>query len=100
MFNIYGLIFVIIILIPNAIFALKCKGGFENSFHNKFIETAETVGRFGCFIFMFFNIPGTYWGFSSDRAFLLYLAVNSLLAFFYCLVWAVSFNKSSVFRSL
>ena len=89
-----------LLLISNAIFALKCKGGFENSFYNKFIETAETVGRFGCFIFMVFNIPWVCQEFSSGRVFFLYLAVNSLFAFFYCLVCAVSFNKSSVFRSL
>ena len=31
-FNIYGLIFVIIILFPNIIFAYFCKDGFENHY--------------------------------------------------------------------
>ena len=29
-FNLFGLIFVAVIMIPNIIFAVKCKDGFEN----------------------------------------------------------------------
>lgn len=29
-FNVYGLIFVAVIMIPNIIFAVKCKDGFDN----------------------------------------------------------------------
>ena len=35
LFNIYGLIFLAIIMIPNVIFAIKCKDGFENKWNNK-----------------------------------------------------------------
>lgn len=56
--NIYGLIFVVVIMIPNIIFAVKCKDGFQNNWNNKFVEIIEQVGRFGCFAFMILNIPG------------------------------------------
>ena len=46
-FNIYGMIFIIVIMIPNIIFAIKCKDGFNNKFSNKIIETIEQVGRYG-----------------------------------------------------
>ena len=62
--NLFGLIFVAVILIPNIIFAAKCKDGFENKYKNKFIEIIEQTGRFG---FMIFNIPGTCWDFPVTR---------------------------------
>ena len=40
-FNIFGAIFIIIIMIPNIIFAVKCKDGFENKFNSKYIEFAD-----------------------------------------------------------
>lgn len=40
-FNIYGLIFIVIIMIPNIVFALKCKDGFVNKYNNKFVELFE-----------------------------------------------------------
>ena len=33
--NIYGLIIMAMIMIPNIIFAIKCKDGFINKFNNK-----------------------------------------------------------------
>lgn len=57
--NIYGLLFIAIIMIPNVVFAIKCRDGFSNRKINKYLEVAEQIGRFGCFGFMIFNIPGT-----------------------------------------
>ena len=98
--NIFGLIFIIVIMIPNIVFAVKCKDGFANKWNNKFVEIIEQIGRFGCFIFMIINIPGTYLGWRSDEAFAVYLMVNAFLAMSYCLIWMVCFRKSSVFRAL
>lgn len=98
--NLYGLAFIIIIMIPNIIFAIKCKDGFTNKFHNRIVEILEQIGRFGCFIFMVVNVPYTYLGFKSDEAFALYLIIDSVLVFFYCLIWLICFKKNSVFRSL
>ena len=98
--NLYGLVFIIIIMIPNIIFAIKCKNGFTNKFHNKIIEILEQIGRFGCFIFMIVNVPHTSFGFKSDEAFALYLIIDSILVFLYCLIWLICFKKNSIFRSL
>lgn len=98
--NIFGLVFMVIIMIPNIIFALKCRDGFENRQKNKFIEVLEQVGRYGCFAFMVINIPGTWFGFRSDEAFALYLIVDAVLIIAYCVIWAVCFRKSGVFRAL
>ena len=98
--NLYGLVFIIIIMIPNIIFAIKCKNGFTNKFHNKIIEILEQIGRFGCFIFMIVNVPHTSFGFKSDESFALYLIIDSILVFLYCLIWLICFKKNSIFRSL
>lgn len=98
-FNIFGLIFIAVIMIPNIIFGLTYKGGFENKFNNKYLELAEQIGRFGCFGFMIINIPGTCLGWQSDGAFTLYLIVDALLTAVYCIIWAVCFKKSSIFRA-
>ena len=90
----------VVILIPNIIFAVKCKDGFENKWNNAAVETIEQIGRFGCFGFMIFNIPGTWSGWWSDEAFAVYLVTDALLVVLYCLVWIVCFRKSSMFRAL
>lgn len=99
-FNVFGLIFMAVILIPNILFAVKCKDGFENKWKNRTVETVEQIGRFGCFGFMIFNIPGTWFGWWSDEAFAVYFVVDALLVGLYCLVWIVCFRKSSLFRAL
>lgn len=99
-FNVFGLIFIAIIMIPNIVFALKRKDGFENKWDNKFVEIIEQIGRFGCFGFMIINIPGTFFGWWSDEAFALYLIVNIILVTLYCAIWIICFKKNSIFRAL
>ena len=78
-FNIFGLVFIIIIMIPNIVFAIKFKDGFENKWNNKTVEILEQIGRFGCFGLMIINIPNTWFGWWSDEAFAVYLIVNAIL---------------------
>ena len=98
--NVFGLVMVAVIMIPNILFAMKCKDGFMNKWNNKSVETVEQIGRFGCFGFMIINIPGTWFGWWSDEAFAVYLVVDAVLVTLYCVIWAVCFRKSSVFRAL
>ena len=98
--NVFGLVMVAVIMIPNILFAMKCKDGFVNKWNNKSVETVEQIGRFGCFGFMIIKIPGTWFGWWSDEAFAVYLVVDAVLVTLYCVIWAVCFRKSSVFRAL
>lgn len=98
--NIFGLIFIVVIMIPNIIFAIRCKDGFENKWKNKYVEMIEQVGRFGCFGFMIMNIPGTWYGWWSDEAFAIYLIMDVILVLLYCIIWIICFKKNSVFRAL
>lgn len=90
----------VVIMIPNIVFAVRCKEGFENRWNNKAIEIIEQIGRFGCFGFMIFNVPGTWFGWWSDEAFAVYLIIDSLLIALYCVIWVVCRKKNSVFRAL
>lgn len=99
-FNAFGLAFIAVIMIPNIIFAVNCKEGFENRWKNKAIEIIEQIGRFGCFCFMIFNVQGTWFGWWSDEAFAIYLIVDSLLIVLYCIIWVICWKKNNVFRAL
>ena len=98
--NIFGLIFLVIIMVPNIIFAIKCKEGFENKWNNKLLEFTEQVGRYGCFGFMIINIPGTFFGWWSEEAFVVYLVVAAFLVILYCIIWIACWKNNSVFRAL
>ena len=87
-------------MVPNIIFAIKCKNGFENTYRNKAAEIIEQIGRFGCFGFMIFNIPGTWFGWWSDEAFAIYLIINTLLAASYCIMWIIFWKKNNSARAL
>ena len=105
-FNIYGLVFMVVIMIPNIIYAIKHKENFENiskwknDKFKKATEILEQIGRYGCFTFMIFNFPGTYFGWIFQKAFLIYLSVNIILIFIYCLIWKICFNSNTNFKSI
>ena len=52
-----------IIMIPNIVYAVKHKDNASANGINKAIIIAEQIGRYGCFVFMIFNIPYTYFNF-------------------------------------
>ena len=99
-FNVFGLVFIVIIMIPNIVFAVRCKDDFENKWNNKVIELIEQIGRFGCIGFMIFNVPGTWFGWWSNEAFAIYLIIDFLLIFLYCAIWFIFWKKNNVFRAL
>lgn len=99
-FNIYGLIFVIIILFPNIIFAYSYKDGFENYYENKLVEIMEQIGRFGCFISMFLVIPFLNKGFWFKSGKIIYVALGIVLIILYCIGWIIFWKEDSVRKSL
>ena len=99
-FNPFGLVFITIIMIPNIVFAIRCKDGFTNNYRNKTVELVEQIGRFGCFGFMIFNIPGTWFVWASNESFALYLILDTLLVTLYCVLWIVCWKKKGIFKAL
>ena len=98
--NIFGAISMLIIMIPNIIYAIKNRDAFANKWTNKTVEILEQVGRIGCFGFTVFNIPGTWFGWWSDEAFAIYLIFNTVLIVVYCLIWIICFRKNTFFRAI
>ena len=99
-FNVFGLVFMIIIMIPNIVFAIKKGRETEHKWKNKAVEIIEQTGRVGCFAFMIFNIPGTGFGFSSGEAFAAYLIIDAVLVLSYCALWIILRKKRNTFRAL
>lgn len=99
-FNLYGLIFIIIIMIPKIIFAIKYKNRFKNNQINILAKITEQIGRFGCIAFMIINIPGITYGCPTQRLFSLYIVINSMLIAIYCAIWVICFQSNSTFKAL
>lgn len=99
-FNYYGLAVMAVVMIPNIIYAVKNKGNVADTYNNKLATVAEQVGRYGCFVFMIFNIPYSYFNFWFDYAIIVYLAVNGGLCLAYLIFWIICRNKSGKLRAL
>lgn len=99
-FNLTGLIFVVVLLIPNIIYAATNKDGFADKFHNKLVETGEQIGRFGCFVLMFIQLPFVTLGYIYDGAQTLYLILGIVLLVLYCGGWIVFRKGNSVAKAL
>lgn len=96
--NLYGLLFVILLLIPNIVYGLTHRGGVEVQYHNKLMETLEQVGRFGCMFFMIFQFPWTaYCACGARNA---YLILGGVLMAAYWLGWVVFWKSNSMEKAL
>lgn len=99
-FNYYGLAIIAIIMIPNIVYAIKCKDEFKNLYTNKVVEILEQIGRFGCFVLMIFNIPCTYFNFWFEYALWIYIGINGGLCIAYIIFWIICRKNDSIFKAL
>ena len=100
-FNPIGLAFVAVLMIPNLVYAAKCRDGFVNAPSlPKWLLVLEQIGRFGCLAAMIFSPPGTAIGFPSKAAFVVYLVGSSALLLAYCATWALCFHRNSLARAI
>ena len=99
-FNYYGLAIVLILMMPNIIFAIKRKEEFSNNYKNKAVEIMEQIGRYACFFLMIFNVPHTYLNFWFDYALVVYLTVNGCLCLAYLTFWVICWNRQGKLRAL
>lgn len=96
--NMFGIIIVVLILIPNIIYAIKFRGA-QNGCSNKWMNMLEQIGRYACMLFMVLNIFGEY-GFASVEAFLLYMFGNIVLLLAYWIVWVLYFVRQTMWKSI
>lgn len=98
-FNYYGLVIMVVIMIPNIIYAIKHKNQVA-VYDNKVAIAFEQIGRYGSFVFMIINIPYTYIGFWFSFGKIFYITVNAFLLLGYCLSWIVLWNKNGIVKAL
>lgn len=99
-FNYYGLIVMVIIMIPNIIYAATHKNDTVGVYGNRAAIIAEQIGRYGCFLLMIFNIPYTYFNFWFDHALTVYLSVNGGLLLAYLIFWIVCWKRHDLLKAL
>ncbi len=99
-FNYYGLAVMAIIMIPNIVYAVKHANDGGDTYNDKAVIIAEQIGRYGCFVFMIFNIPYTYFDFWFDHALVVYLSVNGALCLAYLIFWVICRNGNDKLKAL
>lgn len=99
-FNYIGLIIMAVIMIPNIVYAVKNKSDGADIHIGKLAVIFEQIGRYGCMIFMIFNIPYTYFDFWFDNALTVYICVNGILCASYLVFWIVCWNRSGKLKAL
>lgn len=93
--NIFGLIILILILLPNIIYAVKFHNA-ENKCKNKAMNILEQIGRYSSMALMAFNIGIAEFGFSSVKAFVIYYIGNIILLIAYWFSWLLYFKKRTL----
>ena len=93
--NISGFIVVLLILIPNIIYAFKFKG-VENKCNNKMMNFLEQLGRYGSMFFMIFNIGILEYGFETNLAIFIWLVLMVVLITSYWVGWIVYSRRQSL----
>ena len=90
--NIFGAVFVILLLIPNIVYAIKNRDE-KNLCTNRFMNLIEQIGRYACIVLMWFPLLVWKFGFASVFEMLLYLIGNGILLTGYWVVFAIYMNR-------
>jgi len=98
-FNGYGLIFLILLLIPNIVYAVKYKDA-TNTCTDKWALVMEQIGRYGSMFFMVFTFGSMTQGWASVTEFMVYLLGSTLLMVAYWIVWMLYFAEVSMWKSM
>ena len=97
--NLWGAGIVLLMLIPNVLYAIKNKGE-RNLCSNRLMNVLEQSGRYGCMIFMVVPLFVWEFGFGSVGEMLVYLIGNGLLLAAYGIVYAFYFGKKTRARAM
>ncbi len=90
--NVFGAVWVILMLIPNIVYALKNKGE-QNLCENAVMNAVEQIGRYGCVVLMWLPLLVGKLAFASVFEMLLYLAGNGILLPAYWIAFAALMKR-------
>lgn len=99
-FNWFGLIIFVFLMIPNIIYFRSLGENGDFSFKNRKMEILENIGRYGSFITLIFNIPYTWFGFFFPYGETIYYVVDSMLLLIYILTWVIMWKRDTLTRAL
>ena len=93
--NVFGAVIVVLMLIPNIVYALKNKGE-KNLCTNRFMNVVEQIGRYACIVLMWLPLLVWKFGFASVLEMILYMSCNVLLLAAYLIAFAVYMKRKTV----
>ena len=93
--NIFGAVIVILMLIPNIVYAIKNKGE-KNYCTNLFMNIIEQIGRYACIVLMWLPLLVWKFGFASVLEMILYLTCNGIFLAVYWITFAIYMNRKSL----
>ena len=94
--NLFGAVIVLLIMIPNILYALKNKNETEELRVPRHLTVCEQIGRYGCIILMWLPLMVWKFGFRSNAEFVIYLFFNGLLILAYYICWAAYFKQKKL----
>ena len=93
--NVFGAVIVVLMLIPNIVYAIKNKGE-KNLCANRFMNVVEQIGRYACIVLMWLPLLVWKFGFASVLDMMLYMACNGLFLVAYWIAFAVYMKQKTV----
>ena len=97
--NVFGLIIIVLFLIPNIIYRVKVKN-YQKLYANKFMKILEQIGQYGCMFLMVFDFGMGELGFGSIVAFLVYAFGNIILLILYWILWILYFIREAYWKKI
>ena len=92
--NLFGATVVLLMLIPNIVYAIKNKDE-KNRCTNRFMNAIEQIGRYACIVLMWFPLLVWKFGFASKAEMLLYFVGNGALLAAYWVIYFIYFKKKT-----
>ena len=94
--NLFGAVIVVLILIPNIIYAVRYKQDETRTEIPTYLTVCEQVGRYACIVLMWLPLLVWKFGFKSVEEFLIYLIGNGALLLCYFLSWMLYSRKKTL----
>lgn len=98
--NIFGAGIVLLVLIPNIIYASKYKRTTLIVEVSNYLSICEQIGRYACIVLMWLPLFVWKFGFGSSGAMLLYLIANGFLVLNYYLFWVIYSRKKTLAKAM
>lgn len=98
--NLFGAGIVVLIMIPNIIYAAREKQAETQTKVPNYLFACEQAGRYSCIVLMWLPLLVWKFGFVSAGELLIYLIANGILLLSYYLFWGLYFRKKTLPKAI